>query len=133
MDALNQTFLDVQREATWALGNLTAGGNPEQLEFLVDAGGVSAFLKVLAGGEASLITVALDSLNNMLKCLDLKEKVKEQVVSGKGVERLEVLQQFVNTGISDKATQILKTYFQEDEAPCQSEEEDLGGESGDEK
>lgn len=56
----------MQKEATWALSNLTAGGTRSQMEALVAAGGVEAFVTVLGVFETSVVTVALEGLENIL-------------------------------------------------------------------
>ena len=65
--AAAQNHLDVQREAAWALSNLTSGGTPEQLGQLLLAGGASALTSVLAVSETGTVGVALSSLQKILK------------------------------------------------------------------
>lgn len=62
-----QNHLDVQREATWALSNLTSGGDTEQLRALVAAGGAAALAAVLAVSEKGTVEAALDALHTILK------------------------------------------------------------------
>lgn len=61
-----QGFLDVQKESAWALSNLTSGGTQSQIEALVAAGGVEALVTVLGVFETSVVTVALEGLDNIL-------------------------------------------------------------------
>lgn len=57
----------MQREATWALGNLANGGDAEQLGALVAAGGAAALTAVLAVSEKATVEAALKALHCILK------------------------------------------------------------------
>nr|XP_053638287.1 uncharacterized protein LOC128692941 isoform X1 [Cherax quadricarinatus] len=115
---------DVRREATWALCNLTTGGLAEQVKALVDAGGVPFLLMVMAGGEVSTISVALNTLDNILKTEVVKEEAKEQVISGKGVELLKELEQCASKDLHLKAEYILEAYFQQEEPSDKEDDKD---------
>ncbi|XP_063590566.1 importin subunit alpha-1-like [Penaeus indicus] len=91
-----------KRKRTWALSNLTSGGTPSQIEALVAAGGVEALVTVLGVFETSVVTVALEGLDNILA---VSMEVSVPTVSGTGPTRFKkeyfamVLKQLCGKGI----------------------------------
>ena len=120
---------DIVKEAIWAVSNATSGGSAEQLAFLVGNGCMSAFCKVLDRGDARIVTVALEGIENLLKMqVAGKEDIGAQSVleAEGGVDALEALQNHNNGDVAAKAVHILATYFGAEE------DEDVGpGPAGD--
>ena len=56
-----------QKEAAWAISNLTVSGRKEQVTYLVHQGVIPPFCKLLTCKDAQVIQVLLDGLHNILK------------------------------------------------------------------
>ncbi|XP_069989414.1 importin subunit alpha-4 [Penaeus vannamei] len=122
---IEEGFLDVQKESAWALSNLTSGGTQSQIEALVAAGGVEALVTVLGVFETSVVTVALEGLDNILAECGDKEAVVKKIAEAGGREKLEILQRNTDTTVSSKAQSLLDMHF--------NTEEDDGDESNSER
>lgn len=65
------TFLQgefqTQKEAAWAVSNLTISGNKEQVMKLIEEGVIQPLCNLLSCKDPQVIQVVLDGLNNMLK------------------------------------------------------------------
>ncbi|KAK4299200.1 hypothetical protein Pmani_028518 [Petrolisthes manimaculis] len=109
--AVGHRSLELQREASWALGNLTSNGNGEQIEHLIEAGGVEALARVLPVTEISTVTAALASLNQIFKHPELGGNAIDRFEEVGGVEHVEMLQHHNNPSLSDKAKDIITNYF----------------------
>ncbi|XP_047475404.1 importin subunit alpha-3-like [Penaeus chinensis] len=108
---IKEGFLDVQKEATWALSNLTSGGTPSQIEALVAAGGVEALVTVLGVFETSVVTVALEGLDNILAECGDKQAIVHRIAEAGGKEKLEILQRNTDETVSGKAKGLLEMHF----------------------
>lgn len=62
-----QGEFQTQKEAAWAISNLTISGNREQVARLVQEGVIPPFCNLLACKDPQVIQVVLDGINNMLK------------------------------------------------------------------
>merc|ERR1719234_2648528 len=64
---LSRGEFQTQKEAAWAISNLTISGNKTQVAFLVTQGVIQPFCNLLNCKDTQVIQVVLDGLNNMLK------------------------------------------------------------------
>jgi len=62
-----QSDFSTQKEAAWAISNLTISGNREQIARLVQEGVIPPFCDLLVCKDNQVIQVVLDGINNMLK------------------------------------------------------------------
>lgn len=65
---LSTAEFDIRKEAAWAISNATSGGSPDQIKYLVSQGCIPPLCDLLEVADAKIITVALEGLENILKC-----------------------------------------------------------------
>lgn len=63
----SQGEFQTQKEAAWAVSNLTISGSREQITQLIQEGVVPPFCNLLTCQDTQVIQVTLDGINNMLK------------------------------------------------------------------
>ncbi|RKO95908.1 importin alpha subunit, partial [Caulochytrium protostelioides] len=113
-----------KREAAWAISNATSGGLlvPQQVHYLVSVGCLKPLCDLLGCGEARVISVALDGLENILKVGE-KEKAATDgynnmaalIEDAGGMELLGKLQMSDNQDVYSKAYNLIDKYFSDDE------------------
>lgn len=113
---------EIKREAVWAISNAVSGGNPQQVFKIVNSGAIQALCSLLSQKDSRLLSVALEGLNNLLKCgqqnfLDANgnNPFTEIVEQCDGLTKLEELQRHPNTTIYEKALKIMEVYFELEE------------------
>lgn len=114
----------MKKEAAWAIANGTAGGSADQMKFLVHCNCLPAFCDLLNCQDASVMSVALEALENILKIGAQDQASVQEAGSGlarnimaqeieklpEGLSTIEGLQQHLNNDVVDKASRIL-AYF----------------------
>ena len=116
---LSHAKFDVKKEAAWAIAGATAGGTPEQIEFLVSLGCISPLCKLLTVSDNKIVTVALESLSNILKIgeIAMREKVlsenpfAQHVENADGIDKIDALQQHEDVTIREKSLKIFERFF----------------------
>lgn len=119
-----------KKEACWALSNATSGGlsKPEQIRYIVQQGVIGPLCDLLDCGDAKLIQVALDGLENILKVGELDKphtggynQMAEHIEGCGGLDKIDRLQGHENHNIYKKALGIIEKYYSEedDEAALQ--------------
>jgi len=121
VNILKEDEFDVQKEAAWAISNITSGGTDEQMRFLVRQAAIPAMCGMLKCGDAKMILVLLDALDNILK-VGLKDsgvaednKYAEYIEECGGLDTLEELQRHENEDVYEKSVRILNTHFESEE------------------
>uniref|UniRef100_A0A4W3I3T9 Karyopherin alpha 3 (importin alpha 4) n=1 Tax=Callorhinchus milii TaxID=7868 RepID=A0A4W3I3T9_CALMI len=105
-----------QKEAAWAISNLTISGKKEQVEYLVQQNVIPPFCKLLGVKDPQVIQVVLDGLNNILKVAGSDTNtLVEMIEECGGLEKIEALQQHENEDIYKLAYEIIDHYFCGDE------------------
>jgi importin subunit alpha-1/8 len=56
-----------QKEAAWAITNLTSGGTIEQISLVVQCGGLKPICDLLTSKDTKLLHVLLDGISNILE------------------------------------------------------------------
>jgi len=130
VNILKEDQFDVQKEAAWAIANITTGGHEEQTKFLVSQAAIPALCAMFNCGDAKIIIVAMDAIDNIL---GVGKKIAEQNCQNKydeswsgnafcdivescgGLDSIEELQQHENEEIYEKSVQILQKYFDSEE------------------
>ena len=55
-----------QKEAAWAVTNLTSGGNVNQIDYVIRLGVLKPICDLLLAKDAKIVRVLLDAIANML-------------------------------------------------------------------
>jgi len=114
---LDAEDFDIRKECAWAISNATSGGDDMQIKYLVDAGAVPPLVNLLDKPDVRIVSVALEGLENILKCgqrnlqVDGSNPFVVIVEVCGGVDKIEELQKHENHKIYDVAVKILETYF----------------------
>jgi hypothetical protein len=116
IELLSVSEFDIQKEAAWAVSNATSGGQPQQIKYMVERGAIPPLCALLGVADAKIITVALEGLENILKCgKSLGEEVNRQfldcLADCDGHEKIENLQEHENEAIYQRALRVLETYL----------------------
>ncbi|CAD5113035.1 DgyrCDS2235 [Dimorphilus gyrociliatus] len=114
---LNKGEYQTQKEAAWAISNLTISGRPEQVGVVVEAGVLPPFCKLLTVKDPQVIQVVLDGINNILKMAQSQgglEHLCEQIEECGGLDSIEILQNHENEDIYKLAYEIIDNYFGDD-------------------
>jgi hypothetical protein len=112
---LSRGEFQTQKEAAWAISNLTISGNKQQVAYLVQQGVIPPFCCLLNCKDTQVIQVVLDGLNNMLKLAGAEvEAVAAMVEECGGLDKIESLQNHENVEIYKLAYEIIEQYFSDE-------------------
>jgi len=118
---LKNADFDIKKEAAWALSNATSGGSSEQIKYMVEQNLIEPLCELLSCGDARIILVALEGLENLLKVGDKDSndtstnEYANMIEECGGLDHIEVLQSHSNNEIYEKVVHILETYFAAEE------------------
>uniref|UniRef100_A0A674AHN1 Importin subunit alpha n=1 Tax=Salmo trutta TaxID=8032 RepID=A0A674AHN1_SALTR len=105
-----------QKEAAWAISNLTISGRKDQVEYLVQQNVVPPFCSLLSVKDSQVVQVVLDGLKNVLIMAgDEASTIAEIIEECGGLEKIENLQQHENEDIYKLAFEIIDQYFSGDD------------------
>lgn len=117
----HQNF-DVKKEAAWAISNATSLGRPVQIDYLIDRGIIKPFCDLLDERDPSLVMVALDCLDNVLRFgeevsrqLGTENKCALLVEEAAGIDKIEALTASKLPELCQKANKLVDDYFLEDD------------------
>ena len=129
IDILIKGDFKAQKEAAWAVTNLTSGGTVQQIVHLcgevinhldffyilkLSQGVLKPFCDLLAAKDDKVVNVVLDGVSNILATaekLGETDKVAMMVEECGGLDRIETLQTHENETIYHKALTIIETFF----------------------
>ncbi len=121
---------DVQREACWALCNMTSGGRPEHMRYLIEQNAAVTLCDLLSAQDSRTIEVALEGIENLLRdgarCLLVNDIAPEghagppksacviAIEACGGVEKLSLLcRPAGGQDARERALRMLRLYFPE--------------------
>uniref|UniRef100_A0A8C8FNM9 Importin subunit alpha n=1 Tax=Oncorhynchus tshawytscha TaxID=74940 RepID=A0A8C8FNM9_ONCTS len=105
-----------QKEAAWAISNLTISGRKDQVEYLVQQNVVPPFCSLLSVKDSQVVQVVLDGLKNVPHYgRDEASTIAEIIEECGGLEKIENLQQHENEDIYKLAFEIIDQYFSGDD------------------
>lgn len=105
-----------QKEAAWAVTNLTTSGSVQQLAHLVELGVLAPFCNLLEAKDWKTIIVVLDGLTNICNAADRMgevERIAIMIEEVGGLDKLENLQHHDVEQVYQKATAMIDTFFSE--------------------
>jgi hypothetical protein len=110
-----QGEFQTQKEAAWAISNLTISGNKQQVGYLVSQGVIGPFCGLLSCKDTQVVQVVLDGINNLLKLAESDlESITSMIEECGGLDKIESLQNHENVEIYKLAYEIIEQYFSED-------------------
>ena len=120
-ELLQNSELDTQKEAAWAISNAIKFGSHTQIKHLVSCGCVKPLCDLLTCQDPQIVTICLKGLENILKVGEPQKDLAGsdvvnpyvQMIEDEGFEQLEQLQIHNDTDIQERATKLLKTYWVE--------------------
>jgi len=118
---LKNADFDIKKEAAWAISNATSVGSSEQIGYLVFQNVIDPLCELLTCGDARIILVALEAVENLLKVGDTNggdsgnNEYANLIEECGGLDNIEALQSHKNNDIYDKVIHILETYFAAEE------------------
>uniref|UniRef100_A0A4W3K100 Importin subunit alpha n=1 Tax=Callorhinchus milii TaxID=7868 RepID=A0A4W3K100_CALMI len=105
-----------QKEAAWAISNLTISGRKDQVAYLIQQKVVPPFCNLLTVKDSQVVQVVLDGLSNILKMADDEaETIANLIEECGGLEKIEQLQHHENEDIYKLAYEIIDQYFSTDD------------------
>ncbi|MGH0138066.1 UNVERIFIED_CONTAM: hypothetical protein FKN15_026043 [Acipenser sinensis] len=116
IDQLAKGDFGTQKEAAWAISNLTISGRKDQVEYLVQQNVIPPFCNLLSVKDSQVVQVVLDGLKNILiMASDEASTIAEIIEECGGLEKIETLQQHENEDIYKLAFEIIDQYFSGDD------------------
>lgn len=115
VDVLKGSDFKAQREAVWAITNITSGGSTDQIIQLIEKYPViQPFCDLLSSKDTRTLSVILTGLQALFKTAEAVKGVDslcELLETIGGLDRLEALQNHENEEIYEKAYVLIDTYF----------------------
>lgn len=106
-----------QKEAAWAVTNLTSGGTIEQIIVMCHHGVLKPFCDLLSARDEKTVSVVLDGISNILQAAEKfgeAEKVATMIEECGGLDNIEMLQNHDNEEIYKKSLTIIEAFFGEE-------------------
>merc|ERR1711942_206140 len=103
-----------QKEAVWAITNLTSGGTIEQIATIANHGIVPILCDLLTVRDSKVTLVILDGLTNILATgqkIGQIDQVCNQIEECGGLDKIELLQQSENEKVYQVALDIIEKFF----------------------
>ena len=103
-----------QKEAAWAVTNLTSGGTIQQIVALCASGALKPMCDLLDANDERTVCVLLDGVMNILSAAQKQgevDKVANVIEECEGLDKIENLQTHENEDIYQKALEIIDTFF----------------------
>uniref|UniRef100_A0A673B6U0 Importin subunit alpha n=1 Tax=Sphaeramia orbicularis TaxID=375764 RepID=A0A673B6U0_9TELE len=113
---LDKGDFGTQKEAAWAISNLTISGRKDQVAHLIEMQVIPPFCNLLTVKDAQVVQVVLDGLSNILKMADDEaETIANLIEECGGLEKVEQLQNHENEDIYKLAYEIIDQFFSSDD------------------
>ncbi|RLV91518.1 hypothetical protein DV515_00014089 [Chloebia gouldiae] len=113
---LDKGDFGTQKEAAWAISNLTISGRKDQVAYLIQQNVIPPFCNLLTVKDAQVVQVVLDGLSNILKMAEEEaETIANLIEECGGLEKIEQLQNHENEDIYKLAYEIIDQFFSSDD------------------
>merc|ERR1719204_2742629 len=123
---LKTTEFKAQKEAVWAITNLTSGGTIEQIATIANFNVVPILCNLLTVRDSKVTLVILDGLTNILTTgqkIGQIEQVCNQIEECGGPDKIEMLQQSENEKVYKAALDIIENFFSGDDEDTETKPE----------
>ncbi|XP_015492820.1 importin subunit alpha-3 isoform X3 [Parus major] len=115
-EKINKGDFGTQKEAAWAISNLTISGRKDQVAYLIQQNVIPPFCNLLTVKDAQVVQVVLDGLSNILKMAEEEaETIANLIEECGGLEKIEQLQNHENEDIYKLAYEIIDQFFSSDD------------------
>lgn len=114
---LAKSDFQTQKEAAWAVSNMTISGSKEQVKYLVSKGVILPLCNMLNVKDPQVIQVVLDGIHNMLKIAGSSnetEEIADMIEECGGLDKIEALQNHENEDIYKLTFEIIDNFFSEE-------------------
>uniref|UniRef100_A0A8D2QC90 Uncharacterized protein n=1 Tax=Zonotrichia albicollis TaxID=44394 RepID=A0A8D2QC90_ZONAL len=119
-EKINKGDFGTQKEAAWAISNLTISGRKDQVAYLIQQNVIPPFCNLLTVKDAQVVQVVLDGLSNILKMAEEEaETIANLIEECGGLEKIEQLQNHENEDIYKLAYEIIDQFFSSDDVSVQ--------------
>lgn len=110
---------EIRKECVWCICNATHGGTRQHIMAIAASGAIPGLVKLLNVPDARVVTVSLESLENILRvgadyCAEQGQDENpyvEAIEAAGGADEFEALQHHSDTNIVMKAKDLLLTYY----------------------
>ena len=114
---LKDAEFTVQKEACWAISNLTHNGQSQDLKVVLKAGALQGMCNILTCEDTNIVLIALEGIENLLKFgkkiqpSSASNVVVDMIEECQGLDKLELLQKHPEEEVYQKSVGILTKFF----------------------
>lgn len=120
LHCLHEDRFDIRKEAAWCIANAVSGASNSQVVYFVQQQCIETLCHLLYLPDVPLLDMILEALDRVLKVGNrimvsqklAKNPFRTKVEDCGGLDKIETLQDHPNVELYEKASHIIKTYFE---------------------